>query len=320
GEAVAGRQVGRRAMLWGAVCGTFPDLDIFIPLGDAVRDFTYHRSFSHSLFVLAALTPLFVWLILKLHPGTRHHRVRWAVLVYAVFATHVLLDCFTVYGTQILWPFVTTPVGWSTVFIIDPLYTLPLALGLVAILSWRSEPQKARRLNTAGLVLSTLYLGWTVAAKLEVERTAREALAAVGLADAPMLSTPAPFNSMLWRIVVMTDDGYLEGFRSMLDGVETVRFSTYPSATHLLEGLEATWSVRRLQWFTKGFYRVRETGGSVVMTDLRMGLEPHYVFNFVVGEVGNPHARPIVPVRRPGIRDYDRLHWVWERIWDPAAA
>ena len=68
GEATAGRQVGRRALLWGAICGTLPDLDVFIPLGDAVRDFTYHRSFSHSLFVLAALTPLIVWLILKL-PG-----------------------------------------------------------------------------------------------------------------------------------------------------------------------------------------------------------------------------------------------------------
>ena len=74
GEATAGRQAGRRALLWGAVCGTLPDLDVFIPLGDAVRDFTYHRSASHSLFVLAALTPLMVWLILKLHPGTREHR------------------------------------------------------------------------------------------------------------------------------------------------------------------------------------------------------------------------------------------------------
>ena len=60
GEATLGRRVGSRAKLWGAVCGTIPDLDVFIPLGDPVRDFTYHRSFSHSLIVLAALTPLVV--------------------------------------------------------------------------------------------------------------------------------------------------------------------------------------------------------------------------------------------------------------------
>jgi inner membrane protein len=128
GEATLGRKVGSRAPLWGAICGTLPDLDVFIPLGDPVSDFTYHRSFSHSLFVLAALTPLVVWLILKIHPQTREHRAGWAALVYLAFATHVLLDSFTVYGTQIFWPLDTTPVGWSTIFIIDPLYTLPLLL------------------------------------------------------------------------------------------------------------------------------------------------------------------------------------------------
>ena len=104
GEAVLGRQVGRRAALWGALLGTLPDLDVLVPLGDAVRDFTYHRGPSHSLFVLAALTPLVMWLILKIHPQTRPLRGRWTMLVYAVFTTHVLLDALTVYGTQIFWP------------------------------------------------------------------------------------------------------------------------------------------------------------------------------------------------------------------------
>ena len=52
GEAVLGRQVGRKAMLYGAVCGTLPDLDVLLKFGDPVMDFTFHRSFSHSIFVL----------------------------------------------------------------------------------------------------------------------------------------------------------------------------------------------------------------------------------------------------------------------------
>ena len=55
GEVVLGRQVGRRAMLWGGICGLFPDLDLLVPLNDAVKELTYHRGPSHSLFVLAAL-------------------------------------------------------------------------------------------------------------------------------------------------------------------------------------------------------------------------------------------------------------------------
>ena len=93
GEAVLGRQVGKRALLWGGICGLFPDLDVLIPLGDAVKNFTYHRGPSHSLFVLTGLTPVFVGLILRLHPQTYRYRTRWHALVYLAFATHVLLDC-----------------------------------------------------------------------------------------------------------------------------------------------------------------------------------------------------------------------------------
>ncbi len=74
GEAVLGRKIGNRAMLWGAIAGTLPDLDVFVPLGDAVKDFTYHRSASHSLLMLALATPLLVWLINRIHPSLREHR------------------------------------------------------------------------------------------------------------------------------------------------------------------------------------------------------------------------------------------------------
>ena len=134
GEATLGREIGRRAMLWGGICGLFPDLDVLVPLGDAVKNFTYHRGPSHSLFVLAALTPLFVYVILKLHPRTTQYRIKWYALVYLAFATHVLLDCLTVYGTQILWPLNTPPVMWSTIFIIDPAYSIPLLFGVLAAL------------------------------------------------------------------------------------------------------------------------------------------------------------------------------------------
>ncbi len=319
GEATAGRQVGRRAALWGGVCGTLPDLDVFISFGDAVRDFTYHRGFSHSLFVLAALTPLVVWLILTVHRNTRVHRWRWAALVYLVFASHVLLDSFTVYGTQIFWPFVTTPMTWSTIFIIDPAYTLPLLVGVIAALAASRHRPWGHAMNAAGLVLSTAYLAWTVGAKLHVEDVARRSLDAQGLAQAALLTTPAPFNSLLWRVLAVDDAGYYEGFYSLVTGEDTVRFDHHPRRLELIAPIHESWPVQRLQWFTKGFYAVAPVGDDVVITDLRMGVEPDYVFRFKVAEVGNPHPRAVPVERVPAVRDWDRLRWVWARIWDARA-
>jgi inner membrane protein len=317
GEATAGRQVGRRALLWGAICGTFPDLDVFISFGDPVRDFTYHRSASHSLFILAALTPLVVWLILKLHPASVEYRQRWFALVYLVFATHVLLDSFTVYGTQIFWPFITTPMTWSTIFIIDPIYTLPLLIGVIAALIAARRWSWGYTANAVGLVLSTGYLIWTVGVKLHVEHIARLALVTQNISYTKVLTTPAPLNSLLWRILVVNDAYYFEGFYSILDDDTPIRFVQHPRSLQLIAPLHDNWPVQRLQWFTKDFYAVSSRQGDIIITDLRMGIEPEYVFRFKVGEMGNPHPHPAPVQRVTGVRNLERLRWIWARIWDP---
>jgi inner membrane protein len=314
GGATLGRTVGRRAILWGALCGTLPDLDVFLPFGDPVKDFTYHRGFSHSLFVLTLVAPLITWLILKLHPGTAEHRRGWLLMVWLALVTHPLLDSFTVYGTQLFWPLTEYPVSGSTLFIIDPAYTLPLLAAVIATLVIGAAP-RARILCLAGIALSTGYLAWSLGAKLHVEQVARESLQAQGIAHARVLSTPGPFNTLLWRLVVMDDRGYYEGWYSLLDETRVVDFRHYPSDTGLLRGIEDDWAVQRLQWFTHGFYSVSRLADAVVISDLRMGWEPEYVFRFAVADIGNPHAKPIAPRQLPSNRSLERLRWILARVW-----
>jgi inner membrane protein len=319
GELTLGRKVGRRAIVWGGICAALPDLDVLVPLGDAVRNFTYHRSASHSLLVLAALTPLMVWLILKVHPGTSVHRRGWAVLVYAAFATHVLLDCFTVYGTQVFWPILTTPIGWSTVFIIDPLYTLPLLVGVVAALVWSRARGRGHMISTVGLALSTLYLAWGIGAKLYIEDTARASLARAGIHYDQLLSTPTPFNTFLWRVITVSETENTESFYSVFDEPHDVPIARRPSGAHFLENLQSHWPVKRLRWFTKGFFAVSEEKGGIVITDLRMGVHPFYAFRFKVAEIGNPHRRPIRAERVRSQWRRDELRAILRRIWLPQA-
>jgi inner membrane protein len=314
GEAALGRRVGSRAALWGAILGTLPDLDILYPFADPVSAFTWHRGPSHSIFVLAALTPLVVWLILKLHPETSGNRLGWYRLVLLVFGTHVLLDSFTVYGTQALWPLPVEPIGWATIFIIDPLYTLPLAAGVLGALLLRRDRARAWRWNSAGLILSTLYLAWSLGAKLYSDHSIRSILDRGGLEYERLLTQPTPFNTLLWRVVGVDGDTYFEGLWSLLSpdkGLTLTRFAHRPD---LLAGVEEAPHVQRLQWFTRGFYRVIPDDSSVVISDLRMGVDPDYVFAFRVGETGNPHTRPILPERVRSEQDFGRLRELWQRM------
>jgi inner membrane protein len=354
GTAVLGRRAGPRAALWGAVCGTLPDLDVLFSHGDPVRDFTFHRAETHSLFWLTAVSPLLGWLLARLNRD-RQAWVRWALLAWLTLVTHALLDAFTVYGTQLLLPFSDYPVGLGSVFIIDPLYTVPLLAGLVVALAWRrTRPPAAARANAAGLLISTAYLAWGVAAQAHVEGAVHRSLAATPIEAGRVLVTPTPFNTLLWRVVVMDDDGYHEGYRSLFDGSDHVGFTRHASRGDLLEPLRDEWAVRRLAWFSKGFYRVREApanvativgsagtlpqlmdavavaaadsvtpgdaGARVVMSDLRMGQTPFFAFSFVVGSVHPDGVAPVeslqVPTQRP---PREALGWMWRRIWNEEA-
>lgn len=313
GETVAGREDGRRAAGWGGVCGTLPDLDVFVPLGNAVADFTYHRGYSHSLFVLTLATPVIWWLISRLDKRVRAGPRRWLLLIWLALITHPILDAFTVYGTQLLLPFTDYPVSGSTIFIIDPLFTLPLIVGLLIAIIWRHRHRAA----VTGLAVATAYLALSVVAKVSVERTVHAALAGEGIDDSAVLTTPGPFNIVLWRIVVMEQDGYREGFRSLFRPGAGVRFERYDSEPALLHGIEDSWAVQRLKWFTHGFYSVREDDGRVLMTDLRMGLEPDYVFSFVVGARDGAVTEPAGPVLLPPPDFSERLEQILYRSGGP---
>lgn len=309
----------RAALAVGAVLGTLPDLDV-IPLSlfgaDAITFVSWHRGLSHSLPVLAVGGWL-VWLLLRrAWKPVREAPIRWLWAIESALLTHPLLDAFTVYGTQLFWPWPGSPVMGASIFIIDPAYTLPLLAACLAAW-WLRERRSATLWLLAGVSLSTAYLGWSLAAKAIVERAAQRTLIVEGLQDAPRFSVPTPFNTLLWRVVVMTPDGFLEGERSLVADRGAMNFRRYASYRTALEAVSKFPSVQRLDWFTQGFLKAEQRDGRLVLSDLRMGAEPDYVFRYVVAESDGRGRWQSINVERldwPS-RDGLRLAALWRRIW-----
>ena len=312
GEAVLGRNVGRKAAVWGALCGLAPDLDVFWPYTDAMAAFTWHRAYSHSFVVLALATPIIAWAATRIHPATRPYGRGWLMLVFLSLVTHPILDCFTVYGTQVLMPFSDLPVGWGTIFIIDPVFSVPLVLGVAAGLIGRRR-DLGHLLSNVGLAVAVAWLACTVAIKAHVDRVAGESVAAAGTTR--LLTVPTPFNAVLWRMVAMTGEGdFLEGYYSLFDAERRFSFVSRPDGHVLLQPLRAEAPVARLMWFSRDFFAGREReGGAIVISDLRMGLEERYAFSFVVGRREGQAVAP-VPVRQEPDAEYPS-GW-GEQLWD----
>ncbi len=317
GAAVSVAVMGRRtavwkAALWGGIAGTLPDLDAFIDHGDAVMNMVLHRAASHGLFWLALAAPLLGWCVARVHgEGTLWRR--WALAMGWALLTHPLLDTMTVYGTQLLQPFSDYPYGVGSIFIIDPLYTLPLLAGLAVALARRET--RGLRANAWGLALSTAYLAWSALAQAHVQAVVDETLAASGRPAQRVLVTPSPFNTVLWRVVVMREDGYEEGFYSLMDARRQVRFEAFASDPGLYRSLQDLPSVRRIAAFSHGFYKVHERDGQGYITDLRMGQEPGYVFSFRVARREGAQWVPVTAVNAGWRADLRRgLPWLWARL------
>ena len=319
GEATLGRKASWRAPVWGGLCGLLPDLDVLWPFADPVSAFTWHRGYSHSFAVLVLATPVVAWAAARIHPATRPFWRGWLLLAFLALVTHPILDCFTVYGTQVFLPFSDYPVGWSTIFIIDPMFSAPVMLGVLAALVLSRERGLGHRLNHVGLAIGVAWLALTVVIKAHVDRVAGDSLPD-GVTR--VLATPSPFNAVLWRVVAMTGDGrYLEGYYSLLDAEPRVSYVSRPDGHELLEPLRGEAAVARLMWFSRGFFSGRELGGGeIAITDLRMGFEERFVFSFVVGRREGETIEAAPVRRRPG-PDFPPGAWaaLGERILGRAA-
>ncbi|MBS8268809.1 hydrolase [Halomonas litopenaei] len=351
GGAVLGRHLGRKSLLAGAVVGSLPDLDVLIDYGDAVANVTYHRGFSHSLFVLTGLSLVLAGLAQRLAERLAERRarrpaqglglslspaqglglqhlglLRWWLFFWLCLVTHPLLDSLTTYGTQLWWPLeVTAPSATPLVFIIDPAYTLALLVALVIAL-WRGHrPATLQRAASWGLVISTLYLLLALGARGWVDARADEALDRVDIAEAPRLIQPAPFSILLWRVTAVDGDRHAETLIGLLDGDTRPVVELFRRGTELEAAALALDSGRRLAWFAGPFvrYEVERKGDAerLLATDLRLGFPGFHPFRFALAQHQDGDWRALEPTQQLPMSASQRpMGQLFERMLSPQPA
>ncbi len=293
--AMLGPRVGAKALLIGGIVGTLPDLDSFIPLSDPIDNMTYHRGFSHSVFVQTLVSPLVAFAIGKFVPATWEDKKRLFLTVWIILITHSLLDSLTTYGTQIFWPLnVGPPIALPAIFIIDPVYTLMLLAGMAAIFFGRKTKGKGLRANRVLLAASCAYLTMGLAGNAFVSS---RAAASPQFQDMRIHVQPTPFNLLVWQVTGVSDNKLATGLTSLLHDCDIQHVVTADRSGSPIDLETVPDSVKRLEWFTDGFYSYGVENGQQTISDLRIGYYPSYPFSFKIAEVNGSGTVSIPPER-----------------------
>ena len=289
GEAMAGRRLGKKAMLLGALAQSLPDIDFVASFWmDTSHDVLAHRGFTHSFLFVALATPLLAYTAWRMSRRTANLSLGgWMFFFGFQLFVHIFLDAFNAYGTGWFEPFSHYRISFHILFVADPFYSIWLGISFIALLVLRRDSRARKFWVRFGLIASSFYLYYCVMNKYKIGKLVKKELARQQIGYSQFITSPTPFNNWLWYIVAENKDGYNIGYLSLFDRRPTIDFHFFPRNDSLLAPLRGRDDVQHLLRFSEGYYTVQHWKDALVLNDLRFGQmkgwedpNAHFVFHY----------------------------------------
>lgn len=292
GEAMAGKTVGKKAMLWGVIAHSLPDIDFITAFWmDHTDNLLSHRGITHSLLFLCLATPLLAGAAHRIHLVQSFSYGKWLRFFLVAVGLHIFLDTFNNYGIGIFEPFSSVRFSFNILYVVDPLFSIAPLIAMIVLLFKKSISSTRTKWWKWGVGLASVYLGYALINKAHVNHDVVKSLDEQNIKYNAFFTTPAPFQTWLWFVVVNQDTTLKFGYRSVFDKSKTVTFRTVERNDNLLNDFEDSTIVSKLKTFSQGFYSGEMYGDTLVLNDFRFGQEVgwydslgriafHYYLNF----------------------------------------
>ncbi len=307
GEAALGKKIGNKALLFGAIGGTIPDLDVFVGgwlYGNEIDAMLFHRGFMHSILFTILGTFLFGWLTHKIYEKLKKVKILrifftffnkfwltgfifklyvkysrepftlkkdWIWLFFLSLFTHPLLDAFTPYGTQLFAPFSNYRVAFNNISVADPVYTVPFLLCLIILMFFKRHNSRRQLWLQLGFGISSAYMLFTLGNKLYMDTVFKKSFSDNQISFSRFSTQPTILNNILWYGIAETDSDYYVGFYSLLDKSDKVENIIKIPKQHSLIDINHP-DIQYLSWFSNGYFNLKQKDSSIQYIDMRYPL------------------------------------------------
>lgn len=272
GEAFSGRTVGRKALLWGIVAQSIPDIDfIASSCMDTPSALLAHRGFTHSILFAIIITTIMASLANRWH---RRHNISysyWLFFFAVAILSHLFLDTFNNYGVGLLEPFQHSRISFNTLYVADPFFSTAPGIAMVMLLALKQKNIRRKFWWKFGLGISGLYLCYCVINKSIIDSDVKNIFARESIHYTRYFTTPAPLQNWLWFVVAGNDSGYYTGYRSVFVHTNKLHLEYFPRNAFLLDSVRNKKEVQQLISFSQQFYTIEKREDTLVFNDLRFG-------------------------------------------------
>jgi inner membrane protein len=272
GEAFLGKQLGKRAMAWGAVAQSIPDIDFLASFFlDTPSNLLAHRGFTHSFLFVVLLAPLLAIIANQWHRSHLISVKKWIVFFIISILIHLLLDSLNAYGVGWLEPFSHVRISFNVLFVADPFYSIWLVISFLVLLCLHSKSNYRLVWAISGLVISSLYISYALLNKYNIDREAQRIFQQQNIFPAHYFTTPTPLNNLLWYVVAEGKRGFHIGYRPVFDKKDSIAFEYFSRNDSLLLPMADHEDLQKLLRFSQGYYTVEQRNDTLVFNDLRFG-------------------------------------------------
>jgi len=292
GEAFFEKGFGKKAMLWGMLAQSIPDIDFLAGFWSTTPEtLLAHRGFTHSILFGLLIVPVFALLADRVH---RPHNItfrKWLWFFAIEVFTHLFIDAFNNYGIGWFEPFSHHRFSFNAIYVADPFFSIWPGIACVMLIALNSFHKGRTFWWRFGLILPAIYLLYCSFNKLQINHAIERQLVTQHIPKERYFTTPAPLQNWLWFAVSGNDDGYSVGYLSVFDKHDPVSFRFFPRNDSILNPFKENDDLNRLLQFSQQYYTVEKWHDTIVFNDLRFGQEIgwdnpdnkfvfHYYLNF----------------------------------------
>lgn len=308
-NAVLGKKIGNKSIIYGAIIGTLPDLDVWIAkfFYDPITQIEVHRGLSHAILFYLVISFIIGFLIYKIEKKQFVTYKESFLTSFLILLTHSLLDAFTTWGTQILWPFYGK-IAIKSIFVIDPLYTIPFLCCLFFSITKAKNNPKRYFWNNTGLLISSSYLIFSVFLKFIVYNKVDTFLVDKNIEYSNLVVKPTAMNTILWNIIVETEDHFLISDYSFFDSND-IKFVKHAKNHNLIKEIKDEPIMQQLTRISENQFIITNHNNILQFHDLRFGLlsdtkdDVKYAFSYILYQEGDQwKAKEVVKNQRDGMQ------------------